>query len=133
MANKNSSPITKTIEVGNFYFIHDSSKTGHPGLIISKDDIKNRFLVVRFDSDKPNAITKKNRGTRHITKLKHPTDNNVINSYARNRPFLCKRKDIGKCLKDLMIHEEDRLLIEIISRRKPEISSSIKRIKKLPR
>ena len=28
----------KVIEVGIFYFIHDGSKTGHPGLIVWKDD-----------------------------------------------------------------------------------------------
>lgn len=133
MSNNNSSPTTKNIEVGKFYFIHDKSHSGHPGLVVWKDDEKNRYLVVRFDSDKIGAPTKESRGVRHLTKLKHPTDINVINSYARNRPFLCKRKDIGKHLDDLKIHNDDAKLIETISHREPELSSSFKRIKKLPR
>ena len=59
----------KNIEIGKFYFIHDGSKTGHPGLIISKDDNANRYLVVRFDSDKFGDIPKIQRGVRHITML----------------------------------------------------------------
>lgn len=133
MSDKKPQPITKHIEVGKFYFIHDKSKSGHPGLVVQKNDEENRYLVIRFDSDKPGEPTKESRGVRHITKLKHPTDANVTNSYARNRPFLCKRKDIGKCLEDLGIHADDRFIIESISEQKPEYSSSISKIKKLPR
>lgn len=43
----------KLIEVGKFYFVHDGSKTGHPGFVIWKDDDANRYLVIRTDSDKP--------------------------------------------------------------------------------
>ena len=85
----------KLIEVGKFYFIHDDSKTGHPGFVVWKDDTANRYLVARFDSDKEGDIPKTERGIRHITKLKHATDSNVVNSYVRNRPMLCKRKDFG--------------------------------------
>ena len=51
--------LTKTIEVGKFYLIHDGSKTGHPGLVVWKDDIANRYLVIRTESDKPGKITKR--------------------------------------------------------------------------
>ena len=60
MSNQNSSIPTKKIELGKFYFIHDGSKTGHPGLVIWKDDENNRYLVVRFDSDKYNVDFTKN-------------------------------------------------------------------------
>ena len=117
----------KIIEVGKFYFIHDGSKTGHPGLIIWKDDKANRYLVVRFDSDKFDvSYTKEQRGIKHITKLEHPTSPKVMNSYVHNRPMLCKRKDIGGLLSDLSISQEDVKTIEIIARRKPELSRSIK-------
>lgn len=127
MSNQNSSTNTKNIEVGKFYFIYDKSCSGHPGLVVWKDDFNNRYLVIRFDSDKPGDETKESRGVRHITKLKHPTDAKVINSYARNRPFLCKRKDIGKCLEDLSLHRDDFELIRSISTREPELSSSLKK------
>ena len=48
----------KLIEVGKFYFVHDGSKTGHPGFVVWKDDLANRYLVVRTDSDKSGKVTK---------------------------------------------------------------------------
>ena len=133
MSNQKTTQITKKILVGHFYFIHDRSKSGHPGLVVWKNDDENRYLVIRFDSDKPGEPTKESRGIRHITKLKHPTDERILNSYARNRPFLCKRKDLGKLLSDLVLHPDDEPLIKSISSKKPEISSSLRKIKKLPR
>lgn len=118
--------LIKKIEVGKFYLIHDKSRIGHPGLIIRKDEVNNRYLVIRFDSDKPGSVPKYKRGVRHITKLSTPTDKNVVNSYVRNRPFLCKRKDIGIELKDLKIDSRDMYLIYKICKRNPEKSSSFK-------
>lgn len=118
----------KKIEVSKFYFLHDGSKTGHPCLVISKDDAKNRYLVIRFDSDKAGDVPKKDRGVRHITKLKHPTDKNVINSYVKNRPMICKRKDLQVLdMVGFSIHQDDSSLIIDISKRKPEYSTSIKK------
>ena len=122
----NKKPI-KTIEVGKFYLIHDGSKTGHPGFVVWKNDETNRYLVVRFDSDKPGDVPKKDRGVKHITKLNHPTDNLVVNSYARNRPLLCKRKDIGGELLGLSISQEDKEIIDSISDRAPELSGSLRK------
>ena len=118
---------TKVIEVGKFYFVHDGSKTGHPGLIVWKDDEANRYLAIRFDSDKEGDVPKDQRGVKHITKLKHPTDNKVINSYARNRPMLCKRKDIGFSMTDLSINPEDKHIIDEISKREPELAPSLRK------
>ena len=86
--------LSKTIEIGKFYLIHDGSKTGHPGFVVWKDDEANRYLLVKFDSDKPGDVPKIKRGIRHIIKLKHPISNDVVNSYVKSRPILCKRKDI---------------------------------------
>lgn len=117
----------KNIEVGKFYLIHDGSKTGHPGFVVWKDDNGNRYLLVKFDSDKVGDISKTDRGVRHLTKLKHPISNDVICSYAKNRPILCKRKDIwGKELKDLHINDEDIELIEEISKRHPIDAPSLR-------
>lgn len=127
MSNKNSSPITKHIEVGKFYFIHDGSKTGHPGFIVWKDDEKNRYLVVRFDSDKYGDVPKKDRGIKHITRLSHPTNPIVMNSYVHNRPMICKRKDIGIVLTDLILHNDDLKLIKKVSLSKPERSPSLRK------
>ena len=123
--NKTISKI-KNIEVGKFYFIHDGSKSGHPGLVIWKDDDANRYLIVRFDSDKPGAIPKKDRGVKHITKLTHPTSSSVMNSYVHNRPLLCKRKDIGIPLVDLVLSPDDYEIIQAISLKQPELSPSLK-------
>ena len=128
MSNKTQSPISKTIEVGKFYFIHDKSHSGHPGFVVWKDDEKNRYLVIRFDSDKFGIeFTKEHRNVKHITKLSHATSAKVMNSYVHNRPMLCKRKDIGILLPDLSIHYSDKNLIDEISRRNPELSGSLKK------
>lgn len=117
----------RNIKVGKIYFIHDGTKTGHPGLIVRKNDQTNRYLVIKCDSDKFGEKPKIERGIRHITKLKHTIGNNVARSYVRNRPLLCKRKDIGKELSDLSIHKEDMKIISDISKRKPELSPSLKK------
>ena len=75
----------KNIEVGKFYLVYDGSPTGHPGYVISKDDVNNLYLVIRLDSDKPGETTKESRGVRHITKLKHPTSADVVNSYVKKQ------------------------------------------------
>ena len=119
---------SKVIEVGKFYFIHDGSKTGHPGFVVWKDDNANRYLVVRFDSDKFNVeLTKEQRGIQHITKLSHPTSETVMNSYVHNRPMICKRKDIGTELFNISISKNDMELIKEISKRNPELAPSLKK------
>lgn len=122
-----SSKSSKVIEVGKFYFIHDGSKTGHPGLIVSANDAANRYLLIRFDSDKFGAITKKSRGVKHITMLKHTTEPTIMNSYAHNRPMLCKRKDIGIELTRMSLNEEDLPIIREISKQIPELSPSLRK------
>ena len=119
---------TKNIEVGKFYFVHDGSKTGHPGFVIWKDDGSNRYLIIRFDSDKFDVeLTKEQRGIKHITKLKHPTSPTVMNSYVHNRPMICKRKDFGSELFGLSISEEDKVTIDLIGKKPPELSRSLKK------
>jgi hypothetical protein len=118
----------KNIEVGKFYFIHDGSKTGHPGLVFWKDDAANRYLIIRFDSDKYGVeTTKEQRRIKHITKLKHPIDDKVMNSYARNRPMLCKRKDIGFLMSELSIKDDDIQTIEEIKNNNPELGPSLRK------
>lgn len=128
-APNQSKPI-KNIEVGKFYLIFDGSRTGHPGYVLKKNDQKNQYLVLRLDSDKPGEVTKKQRQVRHITKLKHPTSADVVNSYVKNRPTMCRRKDVGsKLLTGLTIHKEDIKLVMEISKRNPEYSRSFKKKK----
>lgn len=127
MVDKNLSAITKHIEVGKFYLIFDGSRTGHPGFVIWKDDEKNRYLVIRTDSDKFGDIPKKKRGEKHITLLSHPTEKKVMNSYVHNRPLMCKRKDIGsKELGGMCFHSDDMELIKKISLRNPEYTPTFK-------
>lgn len=127
MKKQETSQLTKKIEIGKFYLIHDGSKSGHPGYVVWKNDDINRYLVVRFDSDKYGDIPKKDRGIKHITKLKQSTSDMVMNSYVHNRPMLCKRKDIGIFLLNLTLSNEDMDLIEKISKHNPELSQSLKK------
>ena len=59
MSETKALPQIKNIEVGKFYLVYDGSKTGHPGFIIWKDDLKNRYLVVLTESDKQGHISKR--------------------------------------------------------------------------
>lgn len=117
----------KDIKVGKFYLIHDGTKTGHPGYVVWKNDEKNRYLVIRFDSDKKGEIPKKDRGVRHITELKYTVGKSVVRSYVKNRPLLCKRRDIGKEFEDLAIHHSDKELIKRVACAKKQFSKSIKK------
>ena len=127
MVDSNNKQIRK-VEKGKFYLIHDGSKTGHPCYVITADDVNNRYLVVRFDSDKFGAVTKEERGMKHITKLKYPISDNIENSYVKNRPMICKRKDIGsKELIGMVINKEDRATIEKVSNNNPQLSLSLKK------
>lgn len=127
MKKQETPQLTKKIEIGKFYLIHDGSKSGHPGYVVWKNDDINRYLVVRFDSDKYGDIPKKDRGIKHITKLKQPTSDMVMNSYVHNRPMLCKRKDIGIFLLNLTLSDEDMDLIGKISKHNAELSQSLKK------
>ena len=121
---------TKTIEIGKFYFIHDDSSVGHPGFVVWKNDEINRYIVVRTDSDKEGEVPKYQRGVRHITKLKHLIGCGIVASYVKNRPLVCKRKDIGVLLPDLSFHPDDMNLVNDIAKRKPELSRSLRPRKK---
>ena len=115
----------KNIEVGKFYLIHDGSQTGHPGLVVWKDDDKNLYLVIRTESDKEGKISKRELKRQHLIDLKHPTDSSVIKSYVRTKPMMCRRKDVGKKeLFGMRIHPEDQHIIDLVSKRTPEYSKS---------
>ena len=122
---KNKTENNRVIEVGRFYLIFDGSRTGHPGLIIWKDDSANLYLVVRTESDKEGKISKRELERQHLIDLKHPTDSSVVKSYVRTKPLMCKRKDIGKKeLIGMSIHPDDQSIIEAVSKRKPQYSKS---------
>ena len=127
MVDKNS---IKNIEIGKFYFIHDDSACGHPGYVVWKDDDTNRYLVIRTDSDKEGDVPKIDRGVRHITKLEHIIGGDIVCSYVKNRPMLCKRKDLGVMLPDLSFHPDDMKIVEEVSKREPQLSRSLRPRKK---
>lgn len=95
----------KHLEKGRFYAVNK-----HPGLIVFKNDRKNIYLA---------AVTGTTK-RKHQTMLKHPTELKVKASYVNNRPVQGRRKHFGsKELKGMRIHSEDRIIIKIISKRKP--------------
>ena len=128
--NLNLKKTIRIIEIGKFYLIYDGSPTGHPGFVLSADDLNNKYLVIRLDSDKPGDTTKESRRVRHITKLKYPTSSDVVNSYVKNRPTMCKRKDIGgKPLDGIVFHPDDLKIVNEIAKKIPEYSRSFKKKK----
>ena len=96
---------SKHLVKGKFYSVNK-----HPGLIVSKNDKKNRYLAVVTGTTK----------RKHQTALRHPTEDRIKASFVNNRPVLGKRKHYGsKELVGMKIHPDDRALIRVISRRKP--------------
>ena len=95
----------KHLEKGRFYIVNK-----HPGLIVFKNDKNNIYIAV---------VTGTSR-KRHQTILKHPTGDNNKTSYVNNRPVQGKRKHFGSHeLIGMRIHSDDRLIVRIISKRKP--------------
>ena len=93
---------TKVIEVGKFYFIHDGSPNGHPGLIIWKNDSHNLYLAIKFGS----SPSKDN------IKLGYSLSNDVSKSYYYKRLFLGKRKNFGSdILKKFNIKEKKKIML----------------------
>ena len=110
--------LSKTIEVGKFYFIHDGSKTGHPGLVIWKNDEYNLYLAVKIgtSSNKDNIA------------LKELISEENVCHFVYKRPFLGKRKDFGsKPFVDLTITNELSSYIESSFDIYPVESKSINR------
>ena len=109
----------KIIEVGKFYFIHDGSKSGHPGFVIWKDDERNLYLAIKFGTS-PNE---------HNFPFVHPVGENTDKSYVYKRAFLGKRKDyIKRSLPDMKISEsESNVLLTKIDLLNPVFSTNINR------
>ena len=88
----------KILEIGKFYLVHDGSQSGHPGLIIWKNDAFNLYLAIKFG-------TSANKGN---ILLSTPISSNKAQSYIYKRLFLGKRKDFGKNeYTDLHINQND--------------------------
>ena len=96
---------SKHLEKGKFYVVNR-----HPGLIVFKNDKKNIYIAV---------VTGTSRH-RHQTKLHHPTEPGVKESFVNNRPIQGKRKHFGsRELIGMKIHRDDRITIRIIQKKKP--------------
>ena len=77
---------TKIIEVGKFYLLFEGSKSGHPGLIIWKNDEHNLYLAIKFGTSANKANCKTGYSLR-----KGDKENLVY-----KKLFLGKRKNIGR-------------------------------------
>ena len=107
----------KVIEVGKFYLIHDGSKTGHPGLIVWKNDEFNLYLALKFGTT----------SNKNNLPLKRSIGGGAIESFIYKKLFLGKRKDFGKLFTDNLVFEGDDQLIQRIYSNCPTESKSIKR------
>ena len=111
--------VNKKLRKGRFYLVHDGSKTGHPGMIVWKNDNKNLYL----------SLTTETTYNKDLIRLSHSTDKSTHISYVHKRPFLGRRKDYGsKEMTDMKFNKYDkkRILRKII-RNKPRYSSNINR------
>ena len=108
----------KQLEVGTFYLIHDGSNTGHPGFLVWKDDEANLYLFIKFGST-PNESN---------IPFAHSLNKNISRNYVYKRPFLAKRKNIGKkWVCDYKITENDKNVFLSLLGNNPVYSKNINR------
>ena len=108
----------KLIEIDKFYLIHDGSEKGHPGFLIWKDDDANLYFFIKFGSTKNDD---------NIA-LSHKLSEDVDNNYVYKRPYLAKRKDIGKeWTYDYDFDSVDIVLLNDIIYNNPTYSTNIHR------
>lgn len=90
----------------------------HPSLIFKKNKKKNRYYAIVFDTS----------SGRHRTKLKYTTEPHIKQSFVQNRPVLGVRRDFGnRELVNIKINREDKIIIKIVSKRKPRLTSEYKK------
>ena len=110
--------LSKIIEIGKFYLIHDGSKTGHPGLVIWKNDEYNLYLAIKIGTS----------SNENNFALKELISKENIRHYVYKRPFLGKRKDFGsKPFVDLSITDELSFYVKLSFDIRPVESKSINR------
>lgn len=101
---------------GKYYSIFTTGGS-HPALVFKKNKKRNMYYVIVFDSSPG----------RHRTKLAHPTSDNVKNSYVQNRPLVVTKREFGNHeFLGLMVHKQDKPIIEIVKRREPRLSRKFK-------
>ena len=102
---------------GKIYHVYTTGGP-HPSLIFKKNRRKNKYFAVVFDTSEG----------RHRTKLSHPTNPNVKQSFVQNRPILGRRRDFGnRELINIRVHKDDKIIIEIVKRRKPRLTSEYRK------
>lgn len=106
----------KILELNKFYLVHDGSKTGHPGLLVWKDDDANLYLLVKFGSSE----------NEHNFKLIQPISSNLKTSFVYKRPFVGKRKDVGREIsKNIKIKDSDSWILIAIPKNSPVFSKTL--------
>ena len=116
MTQTNTNKPIKTIDVGSFYHFYDGSPSGHPALVIWKDDKFNLYLLIKFGSTK----------NKNNIELIKPIGE-AKKSYIYKRPYLVKRKDLGVSFGEEMVYEDKDKLIDSILIKDPIESKNIKR------
>ena len=89
---------TKSLQVGKFHFLHDGSQTGHPGIIVWKNDEKNIYLAIKVGTS----------SNEHNTPYYRPLGERATQSFIYKRLFLGKRKDYDKReLPDMVLTDDE--------------------------
>ena len=106
----------KVIHLNKFYLIHDGSRSGHPGLCVWKDDEANLYLLIKFGSSK----------NHENIQLKHPISSGILASFVYKRPFLGKRKNVGREMDfNIGINKKDHKTLMMVSQTHPKYSRTL--------
>ena len=117
----NEKKVIKQLNEGSFYWTHDGSEGGHPGMIYWKNDKRNLYLAITTgtsEEDNPN-----------FERLTEPTSSDVEKSFVNKNPFLGNRRDFdGENLDQKMsFHVGDYDILIKVCRRTPRKGKRIKR------
>ena len=103
---------------GKYYVSYPNG--GHPSLIFRKNKKKNRYDAVVFGTTEG----------RHRVKLNSPISSKVKQSVVHTRPMRGTRADYGdRDINGLKVSKEDKPIIELVKRRKPQETRRYKELK----
>ena len=103
---------------GKFYTTFHTGRFGHPSLVFRLNRKKNRYWIIVFDTT--------GRGDRIM--LKVPIETTVKASFVHKKPVIASHGDLGDHeLVGLKINKIDKPCIELIKRKKPNLTKKYKK------
>lgn len=103
---------------GKFYTTFHTGRLGHPSLVFRLDRKSNKYWIVVFDTT----------GRNDRIMLKVPIGITVKASFVHKKPVIASHEDLGDHeLVGLKVDNVDKPRIELIKRKKPQLTKKYKK------